>query len=204
MRDILIVEDGLHERKRLNRLFTGADFSVNCAENVQEAEGQLDADPYRLVILDIGLEDKSGSHLFRRIMSASETPFVIILTGNPSTHLKQRFLDEGAAAYIVKASAAATNDSLLSTVQSLLGSAAVKEEGAGAQSTIPLREFLGKYVARSSQGLFFDVDDEFPPCKRCKGQSYVVTFDHKAQLPPSVEGKVVCVNCGSAMDPELG
>ena len=121
MKDILIVEDGLHERERLSRLFSGAQFSVECAENAEEAEHLLGAEKFRLVVLDIGLEDKSGSHLFQQIKSIEEPPFVIVLTGNPSAHLKQRFLDEGAAAYIVKASPAAANEALLSTVQSLLG-----------------------------------------------------------------------------------
>ena len=203
MQDILIVEDGLHERERLHRLFSAAQFTVRCAENAEEAERLLESSKFRLVVLDIGLEDKSGSHLFQQICSADEVPYVIVLTGNPSAHLKQRFLDEGAAAYIVKASPAAANEALLSTVQSLLGTV-VTNSGAHAAKGLDLREFLRIHVVESSQNLFLDVDDQFPPCAQCGCRSYVVTFNHKTQLPPLLEGKAICVDCGADMDPELG
>ena len=116
MKDILIVEDGLHERERLRKLFCEANFSVASAESVGEAEKLLSIEQFRLVILDIGLGDKSGSYLFQSIKRSGQVSFVVILTGNPSIHLKQRFLDEGAAAYIVKASAAAENEALLDRI----------------------------------------------------------------------------------------
>ena len=200
MKDILIVEDGLHERERLVRLFSAAHYSVLCAESAVEAEQLLAADQFRLVILDIGLEDKSGSHLFEHLKSHAEIPYTIVLTGNPSTHLKQRFLDEGAHAYIVKASAAASNDSLLQTVKSLLGDAAVRTASTG----IPLAEFAKKYLNESSRELFLDVDQQFPACARCGGKNYIVSFSHKTQLPPLVEGKVMCADCAHVMDPEVG
>lgn len=203
MQDILIVEDGLRERERLEKLFSGASFSVSSAESAEEAERLLESVAFRLVILDIGLEDKSGSHLFQRIKAADEPPFVIVLTGNPSAHLKQRFLDEGAAAYIVKASPGAANESLLSTVQSLLGTV-VSASGRHATAGVDLQEFLRKFVTESSQKLFLDVGDQFPPCTECGSRSYVVKFNHKTQLPPLIEGKVICADCGVDMDPELG
>ena len=205
MVDILIVEDGLHERERLDRLFTSATFSVRCAETAEEAERLLEREEFRLVILDIGLEDKSGSHLFHRIQTLTEPPLVIVLTGNPSTHLKQRFLDEGVVAYIVKASPASSNEALLSTVQGVLGRADVSSSTIQSSSqTIPLEEFLNSYVTNSSRDLFYDAGDKFPPCTSCGSTSYIVLFSHKTQLPPTVEGRVSCTNCGSAMDPELG
>ena len=76
MQDILIVEDGLHERERLTRLFSAANFSVSCAENAEEAEKLLGTIKFRLVVLDIGLEDKSGSHLFQQIKSTEEKKLV--------------------------------------------------------------------------------------------------------------------------------
>lgn len=199
MRDILIVEDGLHERERLEKLFSGAGFSVSSAESVQEAERLLNIDQFRLAVLDIGLGDKSGSYLFELMKRTSMVPFVIILTGNPSVHLKQRFLDEGAAAYVVKASQNAENEPLLETVTSLLGTAEVVSV-----SGIPLTEFIRTYVTQSSRELFLDSESQIPPCQRCGKVEYLVSFNHKTQLPPIVEGRVICAGCHQEMDPKVG
>ena len=199
MKDILIVEDGLHERKRLEKLFRNAKYLTVAAENAQEAEGLLRIDQFRLVILDIGLGDKSGSFLFQSIKRGESAPYIVIFTGNPSVHLKQRFLDEGAAAYVVKASADAENEALLALVKSLLGS-----QELSANSGIPLHEFLRLYVDQSSRELFLDSDNQISRCTVCGAGEFVVSFSHKTQLPPSVEGRVVCVNCSSEMDPEIG
>ena len=64
MADILIVEDGKNERERLLNLFSERGYQVEAAETVSEAEGLLQSTSFRLAILDIGLSDKSGSHLF--------------------------------------------------------------------------------------------------------------------------------------------
>ena len=198
MPDILIVEDGLHERERLSKLFTSAMYSVSCAESVQEAERLLEFEQFRLAVVDIGLGDKSGSFLFEQLKRSAKVPFVVILTGNPSTHLKQRFLDEGAATYIVKASPSASNEALLEVIQGLLGAAAA-ENTLG----IPLGEFLRQYVTESSRQLFLDEGNELPACRNCGANSYVVSFSHKTQLPPLLEGKVICSSCFQEMDPEV-
>ncbi len=199
MRDIIIVEDGFHERERLQKLFSTANYSVTSAESAQEAERLLGREQYRLAVLDIGLGDKSGSYLFELMKRSSVVPYILILTGNPSVHLKQRFLDEGAAAYIVKASAGAENEALLNLVRSLLGEA----EGENS-SGIPLADFLKLYVNQSSRELFLDADNEVSACTKCGGNSFVVSFSHKTQLPPLVEGKVVCAQCNQEMDPKVG
>lgn len=199
MRDILIVEDGLHERERLEKLFRNSNYSVSCAESVHEAERLLRFEQFRLAILDINLGDKSGSHLFEQIKRSRRVPYVIMLTGNPSIHLKQRFLDEGASAYIVKASPEASNEALLERVRALLGSAQLESI-----TGIPLDDFLKLYVNQDSRELFLDVDGRAPTCSSCGSADFVVTFAHRAQLPPIVEGNVICMACGAPMDPEVG
>ena len=199
MRDILIIEDGLHERERLNQVFSGAGFTVSTAESAHEAETLLNYESFRLAVLDIGLGDKSGSHLFEIMKRSHRVPYIVILTGNPSTHLKQRFLDEGAVAYIVKASNAAGNDALLDLVRSLLGTS-----NSVTPSGIPLTEFLKLYLDSSSQELFTDKDQKPPECMHCSSSEFVVTFNHKTQLPPLVEGKVVCAHCLKDFDPVVG
>jgi len=199
MRDILIVEDGLHERERLNKVFSAAGYSVSSAESAQEAETLLGLEAFRLAVLDIGLGDKSGSHLFELMRRSNRIPYIIILTGNPSTHLKQKFLDEGAVAYIVKASSAASNESLLDLVRSLLGGAKVES-----QTGIPLADFIKLYLDSASRELFTDKDQQVPACKYCNAVDFLVIFHHKTQLPPLVEGKVVCAHCLKDFDPEVG
>ncbi len=199
MQDILIVEDGLHERERLTKLFSGANFTVSAAENVRDAERLLRIDEFRLVVLDIGLGDKSGSHLFELIRRSGRNPYIIVLTGNPSIHLKQRFLEEGAVAYIVKASPQAENDSLLESVRSLLGTAEVKNI-----TGISLVDFLRQYLSDASRELFLDSQNQIAPCSHCGSSDFIVTFAHKTQLPPIVEGKILCAHCHGEMDPEVG
>lgn len=199
MRDILVVEDGANERDRLQRLFEASHFSVSVAESAQEAEALLGLGSYRLVVIDIGLGDKSGTYLFELLKRKGSFPYVIVLTGNPSVHLKQRFLDEGAVAYIVKASPAATNDALSDLVHSLLG--------APTRSTLrglPLADFLRDCVVPAAHELFLDEKSAPPTCRGCGAREFVVIFDHKTQLPPLVEGKVICVGCQRELDPEFG
>lgn len=198
MKDILIVEDGKQERERLEELFKQAGYSVFACSSVGEAEKGIQNDNFRLAVLDIGLSDKSGSYLFNAIKRGGKVSFIIIFTGNPSVHLKQRFLDEGAVDYIVKASPQAQNENLLSRVREIIG---------GAQTSAPegieLESFLDKYIPETSKRLFLDMDNAFPECKSCHTRKYVVTFSHQPQMPPEITGLVVCAGCAKPLDPEI-
>ncbi len=199
MPDILIVEDGLHERERLEKLFTTGGFSVRTAESASIAEDLLSVNKFRLCVLDIGLSDKSGSLLFQTIRRQDPKPLVVILTGNPSIYLKQKFLDEGAVSFILKASPESENENLLASIKSFLGSPeTVRHSG------IELSEFLKSYVQDSSRELFLNDDLKIVACRSCSKNNFEVIFTHKTQLPPLVEGKVVCADCGEIYDPEVG
>lgn len=198
MRDILIVEDGNQERERLNKLFTADGYTVSACQSVREAEEELKSHNFRLAILDIGLSDKSGSYLFNTIKRLSKVNFIIIFTGNPSVHLKQRFMEEGAADYIVKASPEAQNERFLNRVRELIGNAEPERlEG------IDLRTFLMEYLPERSRKLFYDENDALPPCSKCGGDAYKVIFSGKTQIPPEVIGQVICSHCQSPMDPNI-
>jgi DNA-binding response OmpR family regulator len=198
MKDILIVEDGRQERERLEKLFGAAGYSVSGTETVGEAEVLLQKDHYRLAILDIGLSDKSGSYLFTTIKRGGKVTDIIIFTGNPSVHLKQRFISEGAADYIVKGTQQAGNENFIARVKEILG------EPQGATSDgMELDSFLQKYVSQTSRQLFLDMDNSYPRCSGCGSQSYNVTFSHQPQMPPEISGLVVCAACGKPMDPEI-
>ena len=199
MKDILVVEDGRQERERLTKLFQNAGYSVQACESVGDAEKTLQTEAFRLAILDIGLSDKSGSYLFDLLKKSKHVPYVIILTGNPSVHLKTRFLDEGAVAYLVKASPLAENEPLLDRVRGLLGGSDVN-----AVSGFPLGDFAKLYLNLASRELFLEENGDAPACTQCGGREYVVSFGHKTQLPPVIEGQVICGACGREMDPEVG
>ena len=199
MKDILILEDGPQERERLDRLFNAAGYSVCACATVADAERCVQSDSYRLAILDIGLSDKSGSYFFDTLKRASHTPHILILTGNPSVRLKERFLSEGAVDYIVKASPQAQADNLLNRVREIIGKAE-----AGLPAGMALEVFLRDYVDQKSHSLFFDQESSFPACGQCHSRQYVVEFSSQAQVPPEVKGMVVCAVCGKPMDPQVG
>ena len=181
MRDILIVEDGLHERERLVKLFSSANYTVSAAESGAEAEQLIKLEQFRLAVLDINLGDKSGSYLFDLFKKSKHVPYVIILTGNPPVHLKTRFLEEGAVAYLVKASPLAENEPLLERVRGLLGASDVR-----VVSGISLGDFAKLYLNPASKELFKEDSGEAPACAQCGGREYVVSFSHRTQLPPNI------------------
>lgn len=197
MKDIIVIEDGRQEREWLSDLFTQAGYQVTACEGATEAEHALKLDRYRLAFIDIGLNDRSGSLLFHDLKRSGESTILVILTGNPSVHLKKRFIEEGAADYIVKASPAARGPALLARVGELIGApASITDSG------IPLEEFLSRYVTPSSRALFLDRSDKIPKC-RCGACAFRVKFDHKTQLPPELFGVVVCELCGAEMSGEI-
>lgn len=199
MKDLLIVEDGVQERERLQRLFRDAGYAVEACPTVGEAERLLQGESFRAAILDVGLSDKSGSYLFNAVKKSGRVSYVIIFTGNPSVHLKQRFIEEGAVDYIVKGSPQAQNEHLLNRIKEIIGSSQ-----ASALSGMPLEEFLSRFVGGSERRLFLDLDNTFPPCKGCGGRSYIVSFSHVTQVPPQIDGRVLCGACAKLLDPEIG
>lgn len=199
MRDILIVEDGRKERERLAALFEKAGYAVVPTESVSEAETVLREEPFRLVILDIGLGDRSGTHLFQFIRRIHPDTRIIVFTGNPSVHLKDRFLNKGATDYIVKGSPESSDKKFLNRIQEMLPLSTDAEKLSG----IPLDRFLKLYINEKSRKLFSDIDDQIAPCAKCQGKDFIVSFEHQLQMPPEVIGKVLCASCGSEMDPEI-
>lgn len=198
MKDILIVEDGSQERDRLKSVFEEAGYSVVACESVGEAETSLQHEMFRLAVLDIGLNDRSGSYLFSKLKKGGRVSYVIIFTGNPSVHLKQRFMNEGAVDFIVKGSPEAQNDQFIRRVQEVIG-----DPQEVSSSGIDLEVFLESYLTESSKQLFLDMDDSLPPCRGCGSRQYLVTFSHQTQVPPEVTGLVVCAACAAPMDPEV-
>ncbi len=198
MPDILVVEDNEKERERLVRMCKQAHYSVLACASAAEAENALGVHTFRLAFLDIGLSDKSGSHVFSLARRSGKIAHVIIFTGNPSVHLKQRLLAEGAADYIIKGTPQARNEELLGRIRALIG-----ESQEDVVEGIPLDQFLLRHIPEHSRGLFLSADNALPTCSTCGAAGYTVTFAQQAQLPPEVKGLVVCANCGHPFNPEV-
>lgn len=200
MKDIIIVEDRSSERERLQKLFEGAEYETIACASVAEAQQSFKQGGFRLAILDIGLDDRSGSFLFHEIRTNHSDCEVIIFTGNPSVHLKQRFLQEGAVDYIVKGTHEAQGPSFLARVRSLIGAG-----GNRRPSGLPLQEFVERCLSRESKPMFRGKEEGSEPrCEKCDADTFTVVFNHENQFPPHVNGIVQCAQCGQRLEPRIG
>jgi len=105
---VLVVEDdeGIAEGLRLNLRQQGS--AVDVAGSVAAAWAALRAEPFDLVLLDLGLPDADGSELLQRVRSAPAqglpdpaTP-VLIMTARDEVASRIAGLDMGADDYVVK------------------------------------------------------------------------------------------------------
>ena len=200
MSHILVVEDNVRESERLCRLFSDDGYLVTAVSSAQEAEKELVSNRFFLVFLDISLSDKSGTYLVDLIKATTPSPHIVIQTGNPSVHLKQRFLEQGVSAYIVKATPEAKGEEILAIVRRL--QLEPQTEKLGREYGIELQVFLDKCLPSESHGLILSSDRKPSACTSCGSREYMVKFSDAELLPPSVHGKITCKKCG-ALYPEL-
>ncbi len=99
---ILIVEDDPVIADGLTRSLRGADYAVDCVNSGAEADHVLAAQPYDLVILDIGLPGLDGLEVLRRLRRRGAAVPVLMLTARDSLTDRVKGLDIGADDYMVK------------------------------------------------------------------------------------------------------
>jgi two-component system OmpR family response regulator len=99
---ILIVEDDPVIADGLTRSLRGADYAVDCVKSGGEADHVLAAQPYDLVILDIGLPGLDGLEVLRRLRRRGTAVPVLMLTARDSLTDRVKGLDVGADDYMVK------------------------------------------------------------------------------------------------------
>lgn len=99
---ILIVEDDPVLADGLTRSLRGADYAVDCLNSGAEADHVLAAQPYDLVILDIGLPGLDGLEVLRRLRRRGAAVPVLMLTARDSLTDRVKGLDIGADDYMVK------------------------------------------------------------------------------------------------------
>lgn len=117
---ILVAEDSLTSRSLLRNLLEGAGYEVNTAVDGWEAYTILKQGGFDLVVSDIEMPRMNGFELTARIRTEPELASlpVVLVTALESAEDRQRGLESGANAYIVKSSFEGGN--LISTIQRLI------------------------------------------------------------------------------------
>lgn len=101
MKSLLLVEDDLNLGQTLTERLEGEGFRLFWAENLVDARAALEAQPFDLVILDIGLPDGSGFDFAREIRNQHPIPFLFV-TAQASAESRLEGYELGAEEYIPK------------------------------------------------------------------------------------------------------
>ncbi len=99
---ILLVEDNLTLASWLAKSLQQSNYNVDTVHDAADAEQALAFTEYNLVILDLGLPDKTGLDVLEQIRKRGNEVPVIILTANASLDGRIRGLDAGADDYLAK------------------------------------------------------------------------------------------------------
>jgi DNA-binding NarL/FixJ family response regulator len=116
---ILIVDDHLLLRQGLKQVLSHEfrDLAFGEAKTAEEALARIDAQPWRLVILDIGLPGQDGFFVLREIRARCPETAVLMLSMHADSLYAARSLQLGAAGYVSKSSGRST---LLNAVRNVL------------------------------------------------------------------------------------
>lgn len=117
---IMVAEDSLTSRSLLRNLLEAAGYEVNTAVDGWEAYTILKQGGFDLVVSDIEMPRMNGFELTAKIRTEPELASlpVVLVTALESAEDRQRGLEAGANAYIVKSSFEGSN--LVSTIQRLI------------------------------------------------------------------------------------
>ncbi len=118
---LLIAEDSFTTRELIRSILQSAGYEVTAAIDGHDALDKLRGKSYDLVVTDVEMPRVNGFELTSRIrneLGDQDTP-VIIITSLASDEYRQRGMEAGAQAYIVKSQF--NQDNLLNVIQQLLG-----------------------------------------------------------------------------------
>ena len=99
---LLLVEDDKMIGEGLQKALKQSGFAANWVQNGDSAEATLMNEVYDLIILDLGLPDRSGLELLRWLRGKMLQTPVLILTARDSVMDKVGGLDAGADDYLLK------------------------------------------------------------------------------------------------------
>jgi EAL domain-containing protein (putative c-di-GMP-specific phosphodiesterase class I) len=98
----LVVEDDPGVRAAVARILAGAGFSVQVAEDGDEALQWLEQQGYEVILSDINMPKADGMTLLSRVREQDRELPVILMTGMPSLDTAIRAVDDGAFQYVTK------------------------------------------------------------------------------------------------------
>jgi DNA-binding response OmpR family regulator len=99
---VLVVDDDPMLGAGLKRALERAGYTADWVTSGADAAAATAAQPYALVLLDLGLPDGGGLETLRTIRSRRQTMPVIIVTAQDRAEQKVEGLDAGAEDYVVK------------------------------------------------------------------------------------------------------
>lgn len=119
-KNILVIEDSITARALLKNILETAGYTVRTAVDGIDALTALRTDDFDLVVSDVDMPRMNGFDLTAKIRSDKDLSFlpVVLVTALESREDRERGIDAGANAYIVKSSFDQSN--LLETIKRLI------------------------------------------------------------------------------------
>lgn len=117
---LLVIEDEESVRAALKKYFSAANYSVDCATELEEAEALLATSAYDVVIADLRLSwsySTEGLEILRFVRHHSRRTRVVILSAYGSAEMQCSAMDLGASAFLQKPSSL---DDIFATVDQLV------------------------------------------------------------------------------------
>ena len=105
-RSVLVVEDSITSRMLLKNILEGAGYHVRTAVDGLDAVALLKTEAFDIVISDIEMPRMNGFELTAKIRATKELSAlpVVLVTALEAREDRERGIDAGANAYIVKSS----------------------------------------------------------------------------------------------------
>ena len=99
---ILIIEDDAAIADAIVAALTRAGHAVDRLSGGRQADAALQAHPYDLIVLDLGLPEMDGVELLKRLRARADAVPVLVATAREALDERVRALDLGADDYLVK------------------------------------------------------------------------------------------------------
>ncbi len=101
MAKILVVDDEVSIRRALKNILENENYSVDLAENGEQALEMTSAESYDVILLDIKMPGMDGMEVLDKLMETTETP-VIMISGHGTIETAVEAIKKGAYDFIVK------------------------------------------------------------------------------------------------------
>jgi DNA-binding response OmpR family regulator len=99
---VLLVEDDPLIGRSLMRAFEGTGIAIDWTRTGDDALVALDATPYAIVLLDLGLPGKAGLDVLKEMRRSKDATPVLIITAHDDIETRVAGLDSGADDFVAK------------------------------------------------------------------------------------------------------